>query len=298
MHIIRTIHTLKKPLLLIFTACMAGIALWRLAPLLAHLFSVQGVWSLAFSPDGKGLAAGGGWEVPHAGGGLDGTVWIWDAKTGELQQRITLLSKQVNWLAYSPDGSSLATWQYDDKVYSLWDSKTGKLIQQARMKEPNSGPSPIEKHWLSADEMNSRELRMSPLAAVAAKLPKGSTPVAISSDSNVAAFVSSQSGIQIWDISAKKLKTQIKREGGGSPQATALSHDAGILAIKASDGPGYELWDAKNGKLLRLLKSRSRNKHLVTFSPDSTKLATEDYQGLIEIWETSSGKLLNTIRVF
>ena len=55
------------------------------------------VSALAFSPDGKELAAGGYHEVT-----------IWEAESGKLLGRIANLPQQIQSLAYSPDGKMLA----------------------------------------------------------------------------------------------------------------------------------------------------------------------------------------------
>ena len=76
------------------------------------------VWnptSVAYSPDGTTLASGS----------ADGTVWLWDAVTG--QHKITLVGHKegVLCVAYSPDGTTLASGSSDDTV-RLWDARTGE----------------------------------------------------------------------------------------------------------------------------------------------------------------------------
>ena len=74
---------------------------------------------MAFSPDGKRLAASGS----------TGTLEVWDAATG--QKVLT-----VNWaqrhssgsVAFSPDGQHLASASWDRTV-KIWDAATGKEIR-------------------------------------------------------------------------------------------------------------------------------------------------------------------------
>jgi WD40 repeat protein len=68
-----------------------------------------GVWSVAFSPDGKTLASGSG----------DMTINLWDVQRG--QARVTLKSYRATMraVAFSPDGKTLATGTI------LYASKTG-----------------------------------------------------------------------------------------------------------------------------------------------------------------------------
>jgi RNA polymerase sigma factor (sigma-70 family) len=67
------------------------------------------VVAVAFSPDGKELAAGGV---------NDATVRVWDVKTGKVNHLLN--AHEVQGLAYSPDGRTLATAGNDHKVI-LWD---------------------------------------------------------------------------------------------------------------------------------------------------------------------------------
>ena len=77
--------------------------------------SVEGVKSVAFSPDGKTLASGGGDNVIH----------LWDIGTGKRKMTLTGHTHWVFSLAFSPDGKTLASGSVDSDI-RLWDPYTGQ----------------------------------------------------------------------------------------------------------------------------------------------------------------------------
>ncbi len=64
---------------------------------------------IAFSPDGKRLAAGGAW-----------TVRLWDVATGKASGQFEGHRGRINSLAFSPDGKRLASASEDSTVL-IWD---------------------------------------------------------------------------------------------------------------------------------------------------------------------------------
>ncbi|MEE8201652.1 MAG: hypothetical protein V3R29_10845, partial [Candidatus Acidoferrales bacterium] len=68
------------------------------------------VWAVAFSPDGRWLASGGG---------RDSTVRIWEVATGRELRTLTGHIGDVNAVAFSPDGRWLASGSVDETV-KLW----------------------------------------------------------------------------------------------------------------------------------------------------------------------------------
>jgi WD40 repeat protein len=75
---------------------------------------VAAIWDVAFSPDGKTLAAGTEFKV----------VRRWDVATGREKPPLRGHTDIVHGLAYSPDGSMLASASMDTTV-KLWDAASG-----------------------------------------------------------------------------------------------------------------------------------------------------------------------------
>ncbi|MCZ2147414.1 MAG: WD40 repeat domain-containing protein [Bryobacterales bacterium] len=80
------------------------------------------VRALAFSADGKRLAAAGGLPARK------GEVKIWDVDAKSVAATITGHHGCIYAVAFSPDGKTVATSSYD-KLIKLWDASTGKEIR-------------------------------------------------------------------------------------------------------------------------------------------------------------------------
>lgn len=83
-----------------------------LKPLIIYNGHTDGVFCIAWSPDGKWLASGG----------RDATVHIWEARTGRLQTTFRDHALQVMCLAWSPDGEQIASSSFDEAKVRLWEA--------------------------------------------------------------------------------------------------------------------------------------------------------------------------------
>jgi len=84
--------------------------------------SAEDVRAVAFSPDGKLLAAAGG--LPARSGELR----IWDVEKRSELRTITGHADCIYAVSFAPDGKSVATASYD-KLIKLWDVASGKEIR-------------------------------------------------------------------------------------------------------------------------------------------------------------------------
>jgi len=81
----------------------------------AKLSGTTAMTSVAFAPDGKTLAAGG----------LDNSVWLWDATNWQAKPRpLTGHTERVNAVAFSPDSQRLASGS-EDRTARIWEVATG-----------------------------------------------------------------------------------------------------------------------------------------------------------------------------
>jgi WD40 repeat protein len=78
----------------------------------------QGIWDVAYSPDGLTLASGGG----------DRYVRIWDIETGRLLKSLRGHTHDIRQVKYSPDGQILATGS-EDRTIRIWNPQSGETTR-------------------------------------------------------------------------------------------------------------------------------------------------------------------------
>ncbi len=154
------------------------------------------VWCVAFSPDGACLATSTGEGCNY------GEAMLWDVATG---QRRAILPRGTTWLAFSPDGKTLASGLLGGSI-GLWDPMTGRL-----------------KGEMSAPEKFGR---------VMAFLPDGKT----------LASCNYEGSVTLWDTVRGQQRAML-RKGQHNVYSLAVSPDGRTLATGGVDGT-VEFWRA------------------------------------------------------
>jgi Tol biopolymer transport system component len=238
--------------------------------------------SVAFSPDGHLLAAGG----------YDYTVRLWNVDTGEQIGVLPGHGDTVDVVAFSPNGKTLASGSWYHEVW-LWDVES--LSNKAILQNENhfaglysAAFSPDGTLLASAGgELNVWDLASGEIQTTI-PLP-GEYPVVysvtFSPDGKRLAYGGSRSILRLWDVekNADVVSFELPGDAFYSIWSVAFSPDGSLLA--AGDSRGLvRIWDAETGKQLTELAGHINQVKSVAFSPDGKLLASASADGTIRLW--------------
>lgn len=196
-----------------------------LAPALPHSGG-SGVSAAAWSPDGKLIAAA------FFGTAYGNKVVIWDAATGALVTSFTKHTNQISSLAWSADGTYVASTSYDATV-QVWEAHTGNVIF-AHTHNATAG-------------------------GAVAWSPKGLQ----------LAFTSDDSTTQVWDMTTQKQISSYQAPANASiawspdGKAIAIASNTDVIIWNAATG-GHIFTFTQTGSYVRSLAWSPDGKYIVS----------------------------------
>jgi len=258
------------------------------------------VLSVAFSPDGKRLASGGG-------GGLNrpAEVKLWDAASGQVILTFEGHSGIVRSVAFSPEGKRLASASGSNKQpgeVKLWDAANGKAKWTLQTAATSLAFSPDGKHLASGgggagvrilDAASGREL-----LTLQGSKGSGVRSVAFSPDGRRLASALGDGTVMLWELASGQVYLTLKGHAA-FVLCVAFSPDGKRLATASKDKT-VKLWDAASGKELLTLHGHTDGVNSVAFSPDGMRLASASGSGFtnhteVKLWDATSDKELLTL---
>ena len=227
-------------------------------------FNTGGIGDIAFSPDGKYFAT--------AGQRTDLCTTLWDVETGEQLWCVTH-EKQIDAVAFSPDGTSMATY-YEDDTVSVLRVADGILIPRAIHAEKWIKI----KRNLSIDHDKDgwgRRVRFSP------------------DGKHLAEFKMGSNSLTLWDVNTGK-KTEAFDGVKGLARTLVFLPEGHCLGLSCTPDPEYntvELWDEEK----RASFTHSGFVITVAMSPNGTLLATGGIDKRVKLWHVETQQCFQTL---
>ena len=255
------------------------------------------VTSVAFSPDGKWLAAG-----------AKDAVQLIDVETKSIVREIAAKTGQVRAVAFSTDGKVLATGSYQN--VSLWNPATGELMKAFkghRAYVTGIAFSPDGKRLATAceDEIArvwTLESDEAPLTFKQHRLPV--TGVAWSPDGKLLATSAGDDTrptkggeVKIWDAATGEVQQTFELHTKGAT-GVAFSVDGAYVASSGID-EHVNVYDLKARKALGFFAGHSRPTNGVLFHPDEESAISISGgravgKNELKVWEFATGEELAT----
>ena len=211
-------------------------------PLEQTLEAGESIHSLAVSPNGAWIA----------GGGEDGTVYVWD-REGNLVTRFTEHSQRVNDLDFSADSSSFLASASSDGTARLWNVGSRNLIRTLRQ-DGNS---------------------------------QSALAVAFSRTGQSIMVGRRNGSIELWDSRTGEMRTSL---GGHLRGTTSLAiHPNGRWLASSGSDRTVKIWDLSSGEALQTLTGHSQTIFSIAFDETGDRLASCDFDAVTKIWDVQTG---------
>ncbi len=245
--------------------------------------------TVAFSPDGKMLAAGF----------LHGAIKIWEVYSGVNSLRLEGHLASVNSVVFSPDSSWVASGSRD-KTIRLWDSESGLEIQtlEGHLGEVRAVAFSPDGDWLVSGS-HDRTVRVWRVVTGRQVQILGHhnhqvTSAAFSPTGRWIASGSLDKTVKLWDVTTGSEARTLRGHTKGV-QSLAFSPDGKLMASGGQDR-AIKIWEVRTGREIQTLTGLQNDVSSVAFSPDGKLLAAGSLGQTVKVWKLDAGQVIKTVR--
>lgn len=216
--------------------------------------------SAAYSSDSKTIVTGG----------VDGTVQLWNTRTGKTIKKFKCPEEYIGYIKYSPDGQTIAI-KGPENTIELWNARTGKHLKS-----------------LSGHEKPTDRYEGHPDVTISS--------YAFSPDSKTIVSGGGDKTVRLWNAhTGENIKTLTGHTE--TVVAVAFSPD-GRTIMSASRDKTVRLWDAHTGEIINTLTGHKDIIVSAAYSPDGTTIISAGWDGMLHRWNAQTGQPLKTFELY
>jgi WD40 repeat protein len=228
-------------------------------------------------------------KPPHPTPRDAATIAAWAEERGVAEQVLYGHLASATAVAYSPDGTQIATGGEDRRAV-LWDTATWRARELGGHADRVTKVVFSPDGELIASACYDRKIRLFDRNGVSTRelAPHGAAvkAIAFSVDSSKLCSVDTNGEVRIWDLAT----------GAFTAHRSPVDRDLfcafapnGASVISGSHGGSIELWNLDTGAT-RILSGHKGAVRSAAFSPDGTTIASGEDDGTVRLWPVAGGR--------